>query len=241
MTETQPLSYEAAVRLAEADPAVVGLFLIGSASMEGMVTEHSDHDLFFVTADGATSTLTPCRTPVLDLIPISLPDLLADALPDYTHYALARSRVVLDRTDGAITAYLQAKRRLDPKQAFDRAAEALDGYVNLVFRSLKNHRDGRALASHLDAAESIGYLLDLLFTLDLRPRPYNKALEWELARHPLPDWDTPALLDTISRITATGDPAVQRALFAELEPKARNAGHAATLDGWGDQLTLLRP
>ncbi|HEY1093094.1 MAG TPA: hypothetical protein VGE61_00210 [Glycomyces sp.] len=242
MTET--LTYDAAVRLAEADPAVVGLFLIGSHAMEGMTTEHSDHDLFVVTAEGATTDLERHhgqRSADLDLNLVSLTSLKNGALSEFMRYALARSRVVLDRTGGELTAFLEGKRRLDPQWAFDHAAGVLDAYANSLYRSAKNQRDGHALAARLDAADSMGSLIDLLFTLDGRPRPYNKCLEWELARHPLPGWDTAALLDTIGRVLATGDIELQRRLFAEVEPKARKAGHGKVLDDWGDDLLLMRP
>ncbi|WP_205327968.1 hypothetical protein [Glycomyces sp. YM15] len=244
MTETPPLTFDDAVRIAEADPAVVGLFLIGSNAMEGLTTEHSDHDLFIITAAGAATELERhdgLRSPTLDLNFVAVDDLLNDVLPEYVRYALARSRVVLDRTDGELTAYLEGKARLDPQQAFEHADEILDAYANSLYRSVKNHRDGRALASRLDAADGVGYLLELLFALERRPRPYNKCLEWELEHHPLPGWETATLLDAISRIVDTGDTDVQRGLFAEMEAKARKAGHAKTLDGWGDDLHLMRP
>ncbi|MDA1361137.1 hypothetical protein O1R50_16015 [Glycomyces luteolus] len=244
MTETQPLTYDDAVRIAEADPAVVGLFLIGSNAMEGLTTDHSDHDLFIITAAGATTELQRhhgMRSPNVDLNVVPLDDLLNDVVPEYVRYAFARSRVVMDRTGGELTAFLEGKGRLDPQQAFEHADEVLDAYANSLYRSVKNHRDGRALAGRLDAADSVGYLLELLFTLECRPRPYNKCLEWELERHPLPGWDTAALLDTIGRIVATGDSDLQRGLFAEVEPKARKAGHDKILDEWGDDLHLMRP
>ncbi|MFC3492595.1 hypothetical protein [Glycomyces rhizosphaerae] len=244
MTETQPLTFDAVTRIAATDPAVAGLFLIGSHAMEGLTTEHSDHDLFVVTAEGAPTGLDRYRrqrTATLDLNLVSLNELRGDALPEFMRYALARSRVVLDRTDGELTALLEAKRRLEPQEAADRAAEVLDAYANSLYRSVKNHRDGHLLASRLDAADSVGYLLDLLFAMDRRPRPYNKCLEWELERHPLPGWDTAALFDAIGRILATGETALQRRLFAEVEPKARKAGHGSTLDAWGADLDLMRP
>ncbi|MFG3339541.1 hypothetical protein [Glycomyces sp. NPDC048151] len=233
-------TFDDAIRAAENDPAVVGLFLIGSHSMEGLATEHSDHDLFVVTR-GETELARHhgLRSPALDLNVIAFDELAA--IPSYVDYALARSRVLLDRTGGELTAFLEAKGRLDPQTAFDRAAEILDGYANYMFRSVKNQRDGRVLAGRLDAADSIGALLELLFTMDLRPRPYNKALEWELERRPLPGWDTAALLDDIQRIIDTGDTDVQRRLFAEVEAKARNAGHGKVLDEWGDNLAIMRP
>ncbi|MYS69216.1 hypothetical protein GTY88_02010, partial [Streptomyces sp. SID5926] len=74
-----------------------------------------------------------------------------------------------------------------------------------------------------------------------RPRPYNKYLEWELDRFPLPGWDGHELLATLGRITGAGGTDVQRELFGRVEAAARGAGHAATLDAWGDDLALMRP
>ncbi|MFH8529888.1 hypothetical protein ACH4GE_15905 [Streptomyces tendae] len=115
------------------------------------------------------------------------------------------------------------------------AAARLDAYANAHYRSLKNARDGNPLAARLDAADSLGFLLELLFALDRRPCPYNKYREWELDRFPLPGWDTRRLL------TVAGDVDVQRELFGRVEAVARAAGHAATLDAWGDDLGLMRP
>lgn len=130
---------------------------------------------------------------------------------------------------------------LDADEAFQGAGEWLDAYANSVYRSIKNHRDGQALAARLDATAAIGFLLELLFTLDRRPRPHNKYLEWELTRFPLPGWDTGMLLDCLDRISGTGDVPAQRRLFARTETVARSAGHGAVLDAWGEDLHLMRP
>lgn len=53
--------------LARADPAVVGVVLTGSQAREGMATVHSDHDVYVIVTEGATTTLTPIRSPQLDL------------------------------------------------------------------------------------------------------------------------------------------------------------------------------
>jgi len=190
MTETPPLTYDAFVRVAEADPAVVGLFLVGSNAVEGLTTEHSDHDLFVITAEGAKTGFERhhgMRSTALDLNVLPVNELLGDVLPEFTRYALARSRVVLDRTGGRLTAFLESKRRLDPQAAFDHAAGVLDAYANSLFRSVKNLRDGRALAGHLDAADSIGYLLELLFTMDCRPAPTTRhwSGSWSATRCPV--------------------------------------------------------
>ncbi|MFF7391724.1 hypothetical protein ACFZAE_25180 [Streptomyces scabiei] len=245
MPAQRPLiSYDAFVETATADPAVVGLVLKGSRAHEGMTTEHSDHDLYVVLAEGATTGLTRYaghRTPELDLVILTLDEFRAAGMPGFERYALARGRVVLDRLDGEIARILSTKARLDADEAHQEAAAHLDAYANSLYRSVKNARDGRPLAARLDAADSVRFLLEFLFALDRRPRPYNKYLHWELCRFPLPAWDTGHLLDTVSRIAATGDVATQRDLFARVESVARAAGHGAVLDGWGEDLRLMRP
>lgn len=244
MTAQRPLTYNAFLELANADPAVVGLVLKGSQAHEGMITGHSDHDLYVVLADGATTDLTRFtghRTPELDLVIVSLAEFRAAGMPGFERYALARAQVVLDRLGGAIARILAAKARLSADEAFRACDEWLDAYANSLYRSVKNDRDGHPLAARLDAADSIRFLLELLFALDRRPRPYNKYLEWELTRYPLPGWDTIRLLDTVDRISGTGDVARQRRLFAHVEAAARRAGHSAVLDAWGEDLDLMRP
>jgi hypothetical protein len=244
MTAQQSLTYDAFVALATADPAVVGLVLKGSRAHDGMATEHSDHDLYVVLADGATTNLrrfTGHRTTRLDLVVVSLAEFRAAGMPGHERYALARARVVLDRLDGEIAEILAAKARLGADEAFRAVGGWLDAYANSLYRSVKNDRDGEPLAARLDATDGVGHLLELLFALDRRPRPYNKYLRWELARHPLPGWDGAALLRDVDRISASGDVAVQRRLFARVEASARRAGHGAVLDGWGEDLRLMRP
>ncbi|MGW1099798.1 hypothetical protein ACWD5W_28840 [Streptomyces sp. NPDC002455] len=244
MTAQEQPTYDAFVELAVADPAVVGLVLKGSRAHEGMTTEHSDHDLYVILADGATTALsrfTGHRTPELDLVILSLDEFRAAGMPGFERYALARARIVLDRLDGVIAQILANKARLAADAAFHEADAWLDAYSNSLYRSVKNARDGYALAARLDAADSISFLLELLFALDRRPRPYNKYLEWELARYPLPGWDTRLLLDAANGISATGDVSAQRRLFAQVEATARRAGHDAVLDAWGEDLRLMRP
>ncbi|WP_406723689.1 hypothetical protein WJ438_02015 [Streptomyces sp. GD-15H] len=244
MTAQQPLTHDAFVELAAADPAVVGLVLTGSRAHDGMATQHSDHDLYVVLADDTTTDLTGFaghRTARLDLVIVSLTEFRAAGMPGFERYALARARVVLDRLDGGIARILADKARLGAEEAFQNAGDRLDAYANSLYRSVKNHRDGWALAARLDAADSMRFLLELLFALDRRPRPYNKYLEWELDRHPLPGWDTDVLLRAVDRISATGDVALQRHLFALVEAAARAAGHGEVLDAWGEDLDLMRP
>lgn len=243
MTARPAPTYAEFVELATADRAVVGLVLKGSQAHDGMVTEYSDHDLYVILADGVTTDLARYeghRTPELDLVVMRFAEFRALG-PNVDRYGLARAVVVLDRLDAGIAEMLTAKARLEPGEAFRAAGGWLDAYCNSLYRSLKDDRDGHALAARLDAADSVHFLLELLFTLDRRPRPYNKYLEWELARYPLPGWETATLLDVVGRISATGDASLQRSLFAQVEAVARQAGNGAVLDAWGEDLDLMRP
>jgi len=90
------------------------------------------------------------------------------------------------------------------------------------------------------------WLLDVIFTLAGRVRPYHKYLPWELREHPLPDWraeDVLALLEA----TLDGDPSAIRTTFEQVEAlcvafdSQRSQPVLTTIIGdWGDELRLLR-
>ena len=109
-------------------------------------------------------------------------------------------------------------------------------------RSLKSLRDGRALESRLDAAESIGYALTTIYALERRIRPYNKYLPWDLERYPLPNPEFTAkrLLGWLADIQRGDDGVAQRELFAAIEVAARHAGAGDIVDDWGDDLLIFR-
>ncbi|OKI88060.1 hypothetical protein AMK11_07680 [Streptomyces sp. CB02414] len=223
-------------------PAILGLVLKGSHAHEGMVTVRSDHDVYAIVSDEQEAALAgfgDCRTADLDLVVTTVEGFRQ--LDGLERYGIARGRVLLDRLDGEIASIVAAKGRLEAEEASRAAAAWLDAYANSHYRSVKNARDGQPLAAHLDAADSIGFLLEFLFALDRRPRPYNKYLTWELERFPLPRWDASELLATIGRIAAHGDAGLQRQLFGQVEAVAREAGHGPVLDDWGEDLDLMRP
>ncbi|MFD7517062.1 hypothetical protein ACFV85_19945 [Streptomyces niveus] len=236
---------------ASASPDVVGLVLSGSHAREGMATAHSDHDVYVITADDRTVTPTAVlddrRSAALDVMRLSLSEFRTRGLPGGTdpwdRYAFVHSQVLLDRLGGTITRLVAEKAVLDAPEARRLVRSELDAYINSLYRSVKSHRDARPAVAHLDAAESVPYLLTVVFALHQRVRPYNKYLLWELEHHPLgaPEWAADVLFPQIGRIVADGDPATQRALFATVERAARQAGHASVLDSWGADIDLLRP
>ncbi|NUP50145.1 MAG: hypothetical protein HOW97_22965 [Catenulispora sp.] len=242
-------TFAAFVDQATADPAVVGLVLKGSQSHANVPTRHSDYDLYVVIADDgdtALSRLAGFRSAHLDLVVLSLSEFRTVGLPasseSWERYAFVHAEVLLDRRDGLIAELVERKAKLTADEARRIAGDYLDAYINSLYRSLKNHRDGFADAAHLDATESIPFLLTTVFALDRRVRPYNKYLRWELERQPLssPLWAADRLLPRLRELIAAGDPDLQRELFAEVEAVARAQGHGAVIDAWGADLLLLR-
>ena len=97
---------------------------------------------------------------------------------------------------------------------------------------------GLELASLLDAQESIPWFIEFVFAVHGRVRPFNKWLEWELERHPLPV--DVVRLERLERIARTGDLGEQQAQFRDAERLAREHGLGHVIDGWEPDLALLR-
>jgi hypothetical protein len=239
-------AYGDLLALARRDPNVVGLFLGGSRG-KGLVTEHSDYDVYVIVVKkvGEYRRRFPLRhgdNP--EIIVMSLAEFRRHAAvgseSEWNRYTFAHVAPVVDRT-GEISELLEEKGSLPRDAARRIAAQALDDYMNQYYRSAKNFRDGNELTGRLDAAESIGYFLTTLFALHERVRPYNKYLPWELEHHPLPgdEWSAERLLPLLD-VVREGDLAAQRSLFRDLEKLARERGHGDVVDAWGADLALMR-
>lgn len=236
--------------LARDDPTILGIVLSGSAA-RGIATELSDVDVYVVRDDDMERETH--HSAAIDEIYCSVADLeQVDQYGTgdwYFRWSFAYAQVLRDMTGGRITEAVRRQATVDADEQrwvlIDQ--DRLDGYVNFAYRALKNHRDGRLLEARLDAAESLPWLLDVVFTLAGRLRPYNKYLPWELREHPLavPEWSVEAFLPELERILA-GDPAAIRRTFAVVDREVRvwDAAHETTvcgddIDSWGDELALL--
>lgn len=238
--------------LSRDDPSILGLVLSGSAA-RGMETERSDVDVFVVRADEAGHETT--RSSVIDEIPDSLVE-LEDVSPYgsaswWGRWAYAYAQVLRDDTGGRITSAVHRLPRVDAAEQRNILIDhdRLDGWVNFAYRCLKSDRDGRQLESRLDAVESVPWLLDVVFTLAGRVRPYNKYLPWELREHPLdvPEWSADVFLPELERMLA-GDAGAVRRTFSvvDREVRAWDADHDTTvcgdaIDSWGEELDLFSP
>jgi predicted nucleotidyltransferase len=233
------------------DPGILGVVLSGSAARE-MANEHSDVDVYVVLSEEAARGRTTSRSPAVDEIVVSLAELEAPGAlgtDEWWHrWSFAHALVLRDGTGGRVTEAVRRQASLEGEEQRAVLVDRLDGYVNFAFRAMKAERDGRPLELRLDAAESVTWWLDTVFALRGRVRPYNKYLPWALREHPLgvPEWTADLLLPLLGRIL-DGDPAALREAFGPVERESRawdvaHGGSAAadTIDGWGDQLRLLR-
>ncbi len=229
---------------------LLGLVLSGSAG-RGYATEHSDLDVVVVLTDTAAATRSSTHSPEVDEAVDSWTEIVT--VPPFGtegwwfRWSYAWAPVLLDRTGGELAAAVRRQATLTPDEADELLIEhdRLDGWVNFAYRALKNHRDGRDLETRLDAAESVPWLLDVVFALAGRVRPYNKYLPWELRTHPLDGWSADELLGLVER-TLAGDVSAVRETFARVRPTlaAYDAGRGNTrttdmVDGWGEELALF--
>lgn len=228
------------------DPAVVGVVSFGSRAAETFVTADSDVDAFVI-VDGPEPLSYPYATnhgDAVEVWPITLEKFRTHALPGspeaWNRPAFLTARVDFDRLDGEIGRIVERKRRLDPEEATALVATALDGYINSLYRSLRNLEGGRTLEGRLDGLESIGPLLTTAFALEGRVRPFNKWLRFDLEAEPLVLPDLAGLLDHVDRIAADPTTSNQRQAFRAIERAARAAGHGAVVDSWEPDVAWLR-
>lgn len=240
----------AARNLAAHGDDLLGVVLSGSAGRD-RTTAHSDLDVLVVLTDEAASARSTDRSPDVDEIPEAWSELLR-VEPFGTEgwwyrWSYAWAPVLLDRTGGVLAAAVRRQATLAPQEVEAVLVEhdRLDGWVNFSYRALKSRRAGRALEARLDAAESVPWLLDVVFALAGRVRPYNSYLAWELRTHPVEGWPADELLDLVERLLA-GDVGAVREAYARVRAacRAQDARHGhhrlvEVLDGWGEELRLL--
>jgi predicted nucleotidyltransferase len=232
--------YRAFLESAAADSNVVGVVLSGSRGAGAFVTDRSDFDVFVVAREPDDRWAFVYGSPV-EIVAMTPATFETYALPGsrdaWNRPAFLFAKVEIDRLDGEIARTVERKRRLTADEAKTIAAKSLDDYINSLFRSLRNLEAGRELEGRLDAAETIPPLLTTTFALEGRVRPFNKWLRYDLDREALA---IDGLLERIDRIRRDADPAVQRALFRDMEHRARARGQGAVVDGWEPNVPWLR-
>jgi predicted nucleotidyltransferase len=229
---------------------LLGMLLSGSAG-RGYATEHSDLDVVVVLSDEAALGRSSSHSLEVDEAVDSWSELTT--VPAfgtehwYYRWTYAWAPVLLDRTGGDLARAAHRQATLPPEEsdAVLLDHDRLDGWVNFAYRALKNDRDRRPLEARLDAAESVPWLLDVVFATAGRVRPYNKYLPWELRHHPLDEWPGDLLLELVGR-TLSGDATAVRETFPLVRAACASydarRGHTRTSDmvaGWGDELRIF--
>ena len=229
---------------------LLGLVLSGSAARD-LATEHSDLDVIVVLSDEVAAGRSTVKSREVDEAVDSWSELRA--VPSFGtedwwyRWSYAWAPVLLDRTGGVLADAVRRQATLSPEEADGVLIDhdRLDGWLNFAYRALKDDRDGRVLERRLDAAESVPWLLDVVFAMAGRVRPYNKYLPWELRTHPLDGWPAGDLLVLVER-TLEGDVGAIRETFARVRAACSSydawRGHTRTTDmveGWGEELRLF--
>jgi hypothetical protein len=243
------VTYDELVELAGRDENVLGLVLTGSRATGLGLVDGSDWDVRLVVRDGIRddyrSRLATPHGPKVEVVVLGEADLeLAGEIGTssaWDRYSWVHARVVVDR-GGWTAGLVDRKRTLKAEDAMALAAEHLDDYVNWLYRSLKNADVGLDEGARLDAAESTSSLLDFLFAVNGRVRPFNRQLRWELEVHPLPgkEWSSAALLPRIVEILDTASIEVQRKMFRDVESLARSHRLGDVVDSWEPDVVWLR-
>lgn len=243
MTQTDQL-FEQLVQAAERDPDVLGLVLVSSRG-KGMATPFSDYDVFLIVQGGAVersqqryAAFTGPTTEIdLGVLAIEAFETFAAwGNPEaWERYSFANATTLIDKT-GQIHQLVLDKGRIPPEQQEAYTRGALDAYINGVYRSAKCWRTQNILGARLEAMDSLGHLLSLIFGLEGRHRPYYGYLERELRIYPLQQFPLPSaeLLDTIAQILTTADLPTQQALLRTVAAACRAAGLGDVIDAWGD-------
>jgi hypothetical protein len=230
------LNLEDLREVARAREEIVALYVFGSRGRDFMVDARSDWDVCVVLAGDAARERFDREFPYTHGAQVEIVSATLDGLrslsSEHSRYAAAHADVLLDKTGGELTRVVADLESLPSGSRDGIVREALDGYINHAYRSLR-------YGTRLDAVEAIPHALRTIFALADRVRPYNKYLEWELRHHPLEGWTADDLLPLLDRVLA-GEPEPQHELFNRIEPPARNAGFGDVVDGWEPDVDWLR-
>ncbi len=234
------------LRYARSADDVLAVYVFGSRGRaDGLADEVSDCDVGVVLRDDANLAAFDTRWPSTHGAPVEIARATLSELRAAGDFGTpsAWSRPLysavdlrLDKT-GEVAAILETKRAVQPEARPTILREALDAYINATYRSLRYRLVGAGAGARLDAAAAVPPLLDFLFAVENRVRPFNKYLELELERLPLAGGVI--RLDRLLAILE-GDTMEQHAVFRDVERVAREHGLDGIVDAWQPDVAWLR-
>lgn len=239
MKQIKQKEFEQILEKSKNDDRIIGLILTGGRG-KGMFTENSDYDIAIITTDESVSSVKEeykGKQDIIDIRVLSISGFRIYAalgnVEDWDRYTYTHIKAQIDKT-GEIQKIIDEKGVLPKDQISKVAKNALGGYLNSLYRSVKNHRDGNIFASHFDACESFPWLLIFLFAVEGRVRPYNKFLKWELEKYPLKKLPISSedFLGKIESVIKSGDVEVQKELHKIVEEIAVKNNCSDVIDGW---------
>jgi hypothetical protein len=234
---------------ARADPYVLGLFLGGSRA-KGFGQESSDYDICVIMADDAPE---PAHERYLQLNSESI-DLWIypfsqfrkesawDGPEFWDRYNYAHVTALIDKCGGDIQRLIDERGGIPAEQRNAWIGGRLGGYINSLYRSLQCIHKGNLRGARLEAHDSIGFLLDVLFGYENRHRPFYGYLERELRAYPLTSipLSSDQLLTKIDAILIDASPTAQQELLAMVDRLLRPAGFGEVFDDWDEKYQWMQ-
>lgn len=232
---------------ARKDPNIIGFFLTGSRG-KGFETENSDYDPYMIVKDSIAKVYKK-KYGNMKFGNIHLAIL---SLSEFKKYASWGSHSAGDRYDfthvklfidkDKIEKLIYEKRHIPKDKQRDFINSSLDSYINSLFRSLKCIKNNNNSGARLEAAKSIYPLLDAIFALELRPRPFDSYLEKELEKYPLKKlpWKAKEFFEKVLLILSSADIATQQKILKTVEKLFRKEGYNKVFDDWGKDLDWMK-
>lgn len=230
-----------------ADGSVLGVFLSGSRG-KGFHTAASDYDVYIVVQDEG---LEPARqrypfrySLTVDCIVTSLSEFRAYAEPGssgaWDRYSFAHIEVLFGSAKAELQQLVDRKGRLPPELRTQTLRDALDAYLNAVYRAFKRLKQDDSLGAKLEAAQSIPPLLTFLFGLEGRYAPFTGYLERELTTYPLEALPSSAAeLLTGLEGTLQADAGAMQTLLRHVDALGHAEGLGDVFRGWGEAYPWL--
>ncbi|MFA6415952.1 MAG: hypothetical protein WCW56_00505 [Candidatus Paceibacterota bacterium] len=231
-------AYDSFIEKAENDGRIIGIILSGGRGKDAQ-SENSDYDVILITTDEGFDSVKQDypKSDFIDSLPHAISEFRdyakSGTRSQYDKYTFTHNKAVLDKT-GEIQKLVDDKGALEPDFIKKAVHDALGGYQNSLHRALKNTRDGNVLAGLLDASETIPRILNFIFALEGRVRPFNKFLAWELDNYPLEKlpMESKDLLLKIETIAKTGDVEIQKEILAMIRQMAIANGFSEEIADW---------